>query len=109
MVPEEMSVFESERLLGQLSEFGVPVGTVVVNKVMEDLADVTGATGTDTDAFVSPNLDSCEFCQRRWEVQQDALAEAQEIFRGHDVKRVPLLADEVRGERMLALVASCLE
>ncbi|UPV73303.1 TRC40/GET3/ArsA family transport-energizing ATPase [Halorussus limi] len=109
MVPEEMSVFESKRLLGQLSEFGVPVGTVVVNKVMEDLTAVAGGGGTDTEAFVSPNLDTCEFCQRRWEVQQDALAEAQEVFRGHDVKRVPLLADEVRGERMLALVASCLE
>src|SRR6056297_3032370 len=46
MVPEEMSVFESKRLLGQLAEFEVPVGTVVVNKVMEDLADVTGE---DTD------------------------------------------------------------
>jgi arsenite-transporting ATPase len=112
LVPEEMSVFESERLLRQLSEFDVPVGTVVVNKVMEDLADVAGdGTGldTDADAFVSPNLDTCEFCQRRWEVQQDALAEAQEVFRGHEVKRVPLLADEVRGERMLGLVASCLE
>nr|WP_276281234.1 ArsA family ATPase [Halorussus sp. DT72] len=108
MVPEEMSVFESKRLLGQLAEFEVPVGTVVVNKVMEDLADVTGGD-VDDEAFVSPNLDTCEFCQRRWDVQQDALAEAQEVFRGHDVKRVPLLADEVRGERMLALVASCLE
>nr|WP_135825429.1 ArsA family ATPase [Halorussus ruber] len=108
MVPEEMSVFESKRLLGQLAEFEVPVGTVVVNKVMEDLTDVAGEE-TDTDAFVSPNLDTCEFCQRRWEVQQDALKEAQEVFRGHDVKRVPLLADEVRGERMLALVANCLD
>jgi len=107
MVPEEMSVFESKRLLGQLREFGVPVGTVVVNKVMEDLTDVAGAA--DPDAFVAPNLDSCEFCQRRWEVQQGALAEAQEVFRGHDVKRVPLLADEVRGEHMLGLVAACLD
>ncbi|WP_435179694.1 ArsA family ATPase [Halorussus sp. AFM4] len=108
LVPEEMSVFESQRLLRQLSEFEVPVGTVVVNKVMEDLADVTDAD-VDPEAFVSPNLDTCEFCQRRWQVQQDALTEAQDVFRGHDVKRVPLLADEVRGERMLALVASCLE
>lgn len=109
LVPEEMSVFESKRLLAQLREFEVPVGTVVVNKVMEDFADVASVTDVDADAFVSPNLDTCEFCQRRWEVQQDALAEAQELFRGHDVKRVPLLADEVRGERMLTLVAACLE
>ena len=107
MVPEEMSVFESKRLLSQLSEYGVPVETVVVNKVMEDLASVTDAA--DSEAFVAPNLDTCEFCQRRWNVQQDALAEAQAVFRGHDVKRVPLFADEVRGERMLRLVAACLD
>jgi arsenite-transporting ATPase len=76
---------------------------------MEDLAAVSSVDDADSESFVSPDLDSCEFCQRRWQVQQDALAEAQEVFRGHDVKRVPLLADEVRGEKMLALVASCLE
>jgi len=106
MVPEEMSVFESERLLIQLDEFEIPVGTVVVNKVMENLADVTNEV--DASQFVSPNLDSCEFCQRRWDVQQDALASAQDVFRGHEIKRVPLFADEVRGERMLRIVAACL-
>ena len=106
MVPEEMSVFESERLLTQLDEFEIPVGTVVVNKVMENLADVTNEV--DASQFVSPNLDSCEFCQRRWDVQQDALASAQDVFRGHEIKRVPLFADEVRGERMLRIVAACL-
>ena len=107
MVPEEMSVFESKRLLARLGEYGVPVGTVVVNRVMEDLADV--APEANASAFVTPNLDTCEFCERRWKVQQDALAAAQEVFRGHDVKRVPLFADEVRGEEMLRLVAACLD
>jgi arsenite-transporting ATPase len=37
------------------------------------------------------------------------LARAQNIFRGHDVKRVPLFADEVRGEEMLSVVAACLK
>jgi arsenite-transporting ATPase len=73
---------------------------------MEDLADVTDAV--DADQFVTPNLDSCEFCQRRWDVQQDALQSAQDVFRGHDIKRVPLFADEVRGERMLRIVGQCL-
>jgi arsenite-transporting ATPase len=107
MVPEEMSVFESRRLRAQLEEFEIPVGTVVVNRVMEDLADVTDAV--DVDEFVKPNLEDCEFCQRRWDVQQSALAEAQELFRGTDVRRVPLFADEVRGERMLGIVAACLD
>ncbi|AFZ73221.1 ArsA family ATPase [Natronobacterium gregoryi] len=107
LVPEEMSVFESKRLREQLEEFSIPVGTVVVNRVMEPLSDVTDAVEGDA-AFLQPNLDDCEFCQQRWDVQQSALAEAQELFRGTDVKRVPLFADEVRGDRMLAVVAACL-
>ncbi|MFC7044981.1 ArsA family ATPase [Halobacteriaceae archaeon GCM10025711] len=106
MVPEEMSVVESKRLLERLQGFDIPVSTVVVNRIMENLADVADV---DPDAFVSANLDDCPFCQRRWQVQQRALAEAQDLFRGRDVKRVPLFADEVRGEEMLRVVAACLE
>ncbi|MCH7661584.1 MAG: TRC40/GET3/ArsA family transport-energizing ATPase [Euryarchaeota archaeon] len=106
MVPEEMSVVESKRLLARLEEFEIPVSTVVVNRVMEDFADVAGG---DSEDFVSPDTENCEFCKRRWKVQQGALTRSQELFRGHDVKRVPLFADEVRGERMLELVAACLD
>ncbi|ELZ21304.1 ArsA family ATPase [Natrinema limicola] len=105
MIPEEMSVFESKRLRKQLQEFEIPVGTVVVNRVMEPLSNVTDDVEGE---FLQPNLDDCEFCQRRWDVQQSALAEAQDLFRGTDVRRVPLFADEVRGEDMLAVVAACL-
>ncbi len=106
MVPEEMSVVESKRLLARLEEFKIPVSTVVVNRVMEDFADVAGGDPAD---FVSPDIEHCEFCKRRWQVQQGALTRSQELFRGHDVKRLPLFADEVRGERMLELVAACLD
>lgn len=106
MVPEEMSVVESKRLIARLEEFEIPVSTVVVNRVMEDFADVAGG---DPEDFVSPDVENCEFCKRRWQVQQGALTRSQEVFRGHDVKRVPLFADEVRGERMLELVAACLD
>jgi len=107
MVPEGMAVSESQRLNERLEGFGIPVGTVVVNRVMEPLSEVTDAVPAGS--FVMPNLDDCEFCQRRWAVQQDALAQAQDLFRGQAVKRVPLFADEVAGERMLRLVATCLE
>ncbi|GAD52426.1 arsenical pump-driving ATPase [Halarchaeum acidiphilum MH1-52-1] len=105
-VPEEMSVVEAKRLRERLEEFGIPVSTVVVNKVMEPLVDVVPSVPSE--AFVSPNLEECEFCQRRWDVQQDALAEAQDLFRGRDVERVPLLAEEVRGPDALRVVAACL-
>jgi arsenite-transporting ATPase len=110
MIPEEMSVVESERLVARLDEFEIPVDTLVVNRVMEGVGDVTGdgAAGIDPDWVVEPNPDTCEFCARRWEVQQNALREATDLFRGREVKRVPLLANEVRGEAALRVVAACL-
>ncbi|MFC7186094.1 ArsA family ATPase [Halorubrum yunnanense] len=104
-IPEEMSVVESERLVARLDEFGVPVNTLIVNRVMEGVGDVADV---DPAWIVEPNPDTCEFCARRWEVQQSALRRAAELFRGRDVKRVPLLANEVRGEAALRVVAACL-
>jgi arsenite-transporting ATPase len=106
MIPEEMSVVESERLVSRLGEFDIPVQTLVVNRVMENLGDVADV---DPEWVVSPNLDECDFCQRRWQVQQNALQQSMELFRGRDVKRVPLLADEVQGEEALRVVAACLD
>jgi len=107
MIPEEMSVVESERLVDRLGEFGIPVQTLVVNRVMESVDDITDAE-IDPEWIVTPNLEDCEFCQRRWQVQQDALQAATDLFRNRTVKRVPLLADEVRGEGALRVVAACL-
>ncbi|WP_129114887.1 ArsA family ATPase [Halegenticoccus tardaugens] len=106
MIPEEMSVVESERLIRRLDGFDVPVETVVVNRVMED---VSAIADVGPEWIVAPDLESCEFCQRRWGVQQKALRTAAELFRGRDVKRVPLLADEVQGEAALRVVAACLD
>ena len=105
-VPEELSVAEAERLRERLDAFGIPVGTVVVNRVLQDPREVADV---DPDWFVAPNHANCAFCGRRWEVQQRALARAQELFRGHAVRRVPLFAQEVRGEKLLRVVAACLD
>jgi arsenite-transporting ATPase len=109
MVPETMSVVESERLVNRLQEFDIPVGTLVVNRVMEDPADVADLGAVDDDWIVTPSLEDCAFCQRRWNVQQDALGRASDLYRGREVKRVPLLADDVRGEAALRVVAACLD
>ncbi|MEF8800210.1 MAG: TRC40/GET3/ArsA family transport-energizing ATPase [Halolamina sp.] len=109
MVPEEMSVTESERLVERLDEFEIPVSTLVVNRVMEDPQEIADLTDVDESWLATPNLEDCEFCQRRWSVQQDALGRATKLFRDRDVKRVPLLADEVRGEEALRVVAACLD
>jgi arsenite-transporting ATPase len=108
MIPEEMSVIESERLVDRLNSYGIPVQTLIINRVMENLDEVTTAS-VDDRWVVSPDLDSCEFCQRRWDVQQQAIQRATDLFRGRSIKRVPLLAEEVRGEDALRVVARCLE
>lgn len=107
LVPEMMSVDESNRLIDQLESADIPVRTVVVNRVLENPAAVVH--GIADDELVTPDHEGCEFCRRRWNVQRTAIMETQAIFRGKTVKRVPLLADEVRGEHMLSLVARCLD
>ena len=106
-VPEEMAVEEAKRLEARLDEFGIPVSTIVVNRVMEPVEQIVA--DVPTGEYVAPNLDDCPFCSRRWEVQQSALREAQSLFGSHDIKRVPLFAEEVRGEELLRLVAACLD
>jgi arsenite-transporting ATPase len=131
VVPERTSVVESRRLLDSLAAFDVPVGTIVVNRVMEDLTTVLGAEsepgteptaggdegdrresehdhGESEDGFVAPQPDSCEFCRARLDSQMDALGEADDLFRGRTVERVPLFAREARGEEFLRVVAACL-
>lgn len=106
MVPETMSVDESSRLLERLDGAGIPVQTIVVNRVMEDPADVAGI---EEPWIVAPDLESCGFCRRRWEVQREALEAAFDVFRGKAIKRVPLFPDDVRGHMMLQAVARCLD
>jgi arsenite-transporting ATPase len=105
LVPEVLSVRESERLLDRLAEFDIPVRTVVVNRVMQAPSEVADI---DPDLYVSPNHTDCAFCKRRWQVQQQALTQSQDIFRSYTVRRVPLFAEEVHGERLLRAVAACL-
>ncbi len=105
MVPEQLSILESERLLDRLNEFGIATGTLIVNRVTESADQLTEI---DPDQVVTPDVESCEFCKHRWESQQEALQRAQDVFRGRSIKRVPLFGSEVRGPAMLRLVAACL-
>jgi arsenite-transporting ATPase len=156
MVPERTSVVESRRLLDRLDAFGIHVGTIVLNRVMENVEAVLGTEsgsttgsdpaidadggdvgrgdagdhghehgrgdgndggpsrdpndGGDTDegTFVAPRPGSCPFCRQRLRSQTDVLGDADDLFRGHTVKRVPLFAAEARGEDFLDVVAACL-
>ena len=87
LVPETMAILESERLLSELSSYGVPVGGAVVNKVLED---------------PSPG---CERCQSRHRDQQDRIAEA-ETRLGLSLTVVPEQRGEVHGFEAIEAVAA---
>jgi len=88
MIPESMAVLETQRLVRRLSRFDIPVRTIVVNKVMEDVNE------------------DCEFCQDRWKVQKKNLEEVEDEFGDLEIVRLPLMREEVRGIEALEKVGA---
>jgi arsenite-transporting ATPase len=89
-IPETMAIEESVRLVGQLREFDVPVGGLVVNKLIEDPGD-------------------CERCRANRAVQDDAIADLRAQLPDLDVQRVADRPGEVTGLETLDRVAEDLE
>ncbi|WP_254766101.1 ArsA family ATPase [Salinilacihabitans rarus] len=86
-VPETMAIAETERLVDRLREVGVPVGTVVVNRVLED-AD-----------------EDCSRCRARARRHEERLAEIRRAFPDLAVVALPEVEGEVHGVESLAAVA----
>ncbi len=62
MIPEEMAITETGRLLNELVKNNIPVNNIVVNQLYQDTAEL------------------CEFCKARREMQQKNLNKIKEIF-----------------------------
>ncbi len=87
LIPETMAIAESERLVERLREVGIPVRTVVVNRVLEDAAEC------------------CSRCQSRQRRHERRLAEIRETFPDLEVVTVPETEDEVHGLETLSPIA----
>ena len=81
MIPEEMVVEETHRLVNALQRLQVPIRTIVVNRV------VTNA--------------ECPFCESRLRAQKEPCAEIERRFSSYELVRVALLPWEVRGQERL--------
>ena len=90
LVPEEMAILESERLLSDLDAYGVPVGGAVVNRVLED-----------------PSPD-CERCRTRHRRHRDRIESARERL-SPPLTVVPELQGEVHGFDAVEEIAGYLE
>ena len=81
MIPEEMAITETGRLLNELIKNNIPVLNIVVNQLYQDPSDL------------------CNFCRARREMQQRNLIKIREIFNeklGKNLIEIPLFKEEIR-------------
>lgn len=92
-IPEFLSLFETERLVQELSKFEIDVHNVVVNQVLVPDAD-----------------SSCRKCGARVKIQTKYLNQIHDLYDDFNVTELPLLEEEVRGpEALLAFSAMMLD
>ncbi|GAA0672931.1 ArsA family ATPase [Natronoarchaeum mannanilyticum] len=82
-IPETMAIHETRRLVERLGEIGVPVQSVVVNRVLEEIDE------------------DCSRCRSRRERQRERVAEIRSRFESLDVRTLPELDGEARGRPAL--------
>jgi arsenite-transporting ATPase len=81
MIPEEMAILETGRLLNELIKYDIPISNIVVNQLYQDQTEL------------------CDFCKTRREMQQKHLSKIREIFRDKlhkNLIEVPLFKEEIR-------------
>lgn len=78
IIPEEMSIYESERAMEALKKNNMLTDAVIVNQIQPEEAD-------------------CDFCKSRRAIQEKRLQMIQEKFGDKVIAEVPLLNHEVKG------------
>lgn len=89
VIPEEMSIHESDRAMEALAKNHMTVDGVVVNQMM-------------------PDIESCDFCKSRYKVQQKRMALIRQKFSHQTIAEIPLFKEEVKGIDKLEEVAEIL-
>ena len=78
VIPERLPILETEKAVRALDRFGIPVGAVVVNRLLPD--DTEGA-----------------FFQQRRDRQTECLAAIDDAFSNYPIYRVPLFESDIVG------------
>jgi arsenite-transporting ATPase len=89
VIPEEMSILESERAMKALEKYKIPIDAVIVNQVIPE--DV-----------------ECDFCRARRKLQEKRLELIEEKFGSKVIAKVPLLRTEAKGVPVLKEIANIL-
>jgi len=89
IIPEEMSIYESERAMKALTNYNMVVDGVIVNQIQPEEAD-------------------CEFCAARRKIQEERLKTIHEKFGKQLIAEIPLQAEEVKGIEKLKKIGEVL-
>ncbi len=87
LLPERLSLLETERAVQTVVKYGIPVGAVVVNRVM-------------------PKATVGAFFERRWRLEQERLQAIRTTFAAYPVFEIPLLEIDTLGRSTLDEIAS---
>lgn len=79
MIPEFLSLYETERMIQELSRFEIDSHNIVINQV------------------VVPESADCSLCSARQRMQQKYIDQAMQLYEDFHVLKLPLLHQEVRG------------
>jgi len=81
MIPEEMAISETGRLLNELYKFNIPVSNIIINQLYQAEEEL------------------CDFCKARRNMQQRNLLNIYKIFKvnlGKNLIEIPLFREEIR-------------
>lgn len=88
-IPTMMALYETERLITSLKEYGIPVEHIIVNQLI-------------------PLSKDCPFCAKRFEIQEKTMLTLKQYFGEFIQTEVPMVPQEIRGIEQLTLLAEVL-